>query len=280
MDGISGALVALAQRAEHATPVEAGDYERDGILYCGKCNTPKQTVIEIGGKKFKPYCLCRCESEAYQEREAERKQFELETEIRRLRRAAFSERMMEDWTFANDDLSNEKLTNAMRRYAEKFSEMRVKGKGLLLYGTVGTGKTYAACEVANALIDRGIPCLVTNFAQLANRIQGLYEDRQDYIDSLSRYDLLVIDDLGAERKSEFMQEMVFNIVDARYRSGLPMIVTSNLTIEQIKSPENANYSRIYDRIIERCFPVEVSGKSRRRKAVREDYDDMKALLGL
>lgn len=280
MDGISGALVALAQRAEHATPVEAGDYERDGILYCGKCNTPKQTVIEIGGKKFKPYCLCRCESEAYQEKETERKQFELETEIRRLRRAAFSERMMEDWTFANDDLSNEKLTNAMRRYTEKFSEMRVKGKGLLLYGTVGTGKTYAACEVANALIDRGIPCLVTNFARLANRIQGLYEDKQDYIDSLSRYDLLVIDDLGAERKSEFMQEMVFNIIDARYRSGLPMIVTSNLTIEQIKSPENTNYSRIYDRIIERCFPVEVSGKSRRRKAVREDYDNMKALLGL
>ena len=74
--------------------------------------------------------------------------------------------------------------------------------------------------------------------------------------------------------------MVFNIIDARYRSGLPMIITTNLTIEQIKSPENVNYSRIYDRIIERCFPVEVQGKSRRRAAVRADYNDMKSLLGL
>ena len=277
MDGLFESLV---ERSKHAIPAQQGDYEMDGLIHCGKCHTPKQTVIEFNGKTFKPYCLCKCEADRQKAEEEEARRIEREKEIARMRRTAFSERMMESWTFANDDLSNEKITNAMRRYAEKFSEMRERGKGLLLYGTVGTGKTYAACEVANALIDRGIPCLVTNFARLANTIQGLYEDKQEYIDSLSHYALLVIDDLGAERKSEFMQEMVFNIIDARYRSGLPMIITTNLTIEQIKSPENVNYSRIYDRIIERCFPVEVQGKSRRRAAVRADYNDMKSLLGL
>ena len=277
MDGLFESLV---ERSKHDIPAQQGDYEMDGLIHCGKCHTPKQTVIEFNGKKFKPFCLCKCEADRQKAEEEEARRIEREKEIARMRRTAFSERMMESWTFANDDLSNEKITNAMRRYAEKFSEMRERGKGLLLYGTVGTGKTYAACEVANALIDRGIPCMVTNFARLANTIQGLYEDKQEYIDSLSHYALLVIDDLGAERKSEFMQEMVFNIIDARYRSGLPMIITTNLTIEQIKSPENVNYSRIYDRIIERCFPVEVQGKSRRRAAVRADYNDMKSLLGL
>lgn len=94
------------------------------------------------------------------------------------------------------------------------------------------GKTYAACEVANALIDKGYPVLVTNFARITNTIQGMYEGKQDYIDSLNEFQLLVIDDLGAERESAYMQEMVYNIIDSRYRAGLPMIYTTNISIEQ------------------------------------------------
>lgn len=182
--------------------------------------------------------------------------------------------------FCNDDMANEKITKAMKNYVNNFPELLKGGKGLLLYGTVGTGKTYAACEVANALIDKGYPALVTNFARLTNTIQGMYEGKQEYIDSLNRYALLVIDDLGAERKSEFMQEMVFNIIDSRYRAGLPLIITTNLSIQEIKEPSDIGNNRIYDRILERCFPVEISGASRRRKAVRENYNDMKDLLGL
>ena len=104
----------------------------------------------------------------------------------------------------------------------------------------------------------------------------------DFIDSLNRYDLLVIDDLGVERDSAsgYMQEMVFNIVDSRYRSGLPFIVTTNLTADQLKNPADIRYQRIYDRILERCFPVEVTGASRRRKALKETHADVKAMLGL
>jgi len=121
---------------------------------------------------------------------------------------------------------------------------------------------------------------MTNFARLTNTIQGMYEGKQEYIDSLNDFDLLIIDDLGAERKSEFMQEMVFNIIDSRYRSGLPMIITTNLTADEIKKPQEVSFKRIYDRILERCIPVEVSGVSRRRTALKETHADMKAMLGL
>lgn len=177
-------------------------------------------------------------------------------------------------------MSNARLTQAMQNYVDNFSAMLKDGKGLLLHGTVGTGKTYAACEVANALIDKGYPVLVTNFARLTNTLQGMFDGKQEYIDSLNKFALIVIDDLGAERKSDFMQEMVYNIIDSRYRAELPMIVTTNLAMDEIKSTESIGNARIYDRVLERCFPIEVSGASRRRKAVRESYNDMKDLLGL
>ena len=270
----------LEARSKESIKVNDEDYTQDGLLYCGKCHTPKQKVVDILGKVYRPYVLCKCESERQDREQAERKQREFNERVRYLRKVAFPEKAMEYWTFANDDLSNKELTEIGKRYVENFSQFRKDGKGLLLYGNVGTGKTFLACEIANALIDKGYTVLVTNFARLSNTLQGMYEGRHEYIDALNRHTLLVIDDLGIERRSEYMQEVVFNIIDGRYRSGLPMIITTNLTIDEIKKPDNIGNMRIYDRIIERCFPIEVKGGSRRKKKVWETYDDMKNLLGI
>lgn len=266
--------------ASRAIPKETEDYVQDGLLHCGKCHTPKQCEVVLFGQVRKPMCLCKCANERREKAEAEQKQRELRIKADRFRRMGFPESDMQNWNFENDDMSNARLTQAMHNYVDNFKAMLKDGKGLLLHGTVGTGKTYAACEVANALIDKGYPVLVTNFARLTNTLQGMFDGKQEYIDSLNRFALLVIDDLGAERKSEFMQEMVYNIIDSRYRSGLPMIVTTNLAMDEIKSTESIGNARIYDRVLERCFPIEVTGASKRRKAVRESYADMKDLLGL
>ena len=207
------------------------------------------------------------------------KRNEFEKRVKDLRRAGFPDADMMKWNFANDDMENEQITKAMKRYVENFPELKKQGKGLLLYGNVGRGKTYAACEVANALIDKGYSVLVTNFSRILNTLQGSF-DKQEYIDSLNDFSLLVIDDLGIERSTEYAKEQVYNIIDSRYRLGLPMIITTNLSIDKIKNPADIENGRIYDRIIERCFPIEVKGQNRRHKAVRESYSDMKELLGL
>lgn len=270
----------IEEAASKAQPISEEDYVKDGLLHCGKCHTPKQCVVNVFGQIRKPMCMCKCAVEKMEKEEEERKARDLQFRVERYRRMGFPESDMQSWTFENDDMSNKRLTRAMRNYVYNFSKMLKDGKGLLLYGTVGTGKTYAACEVANALIDKGYPVLVTNFARLTNTLQGTYEGKQEYIDSLNRFALLVIDDLGAERKSEFMQEMVYNIIDSRYRAALPLIVTTNLTIQEIKEPDVISNLRIYDRLLERCFPIIVEGANRRKGKVRKDYEEMRDMLGL
>lgn len=277
---VQNTVESLIERSKTAIPTNDCDYiGEDGLLYCGKCHTKKQTEVMLFGTIRRPMCLCKCEAEKRDKEEAERKQADFDRKIKDLRRTGFPESNMQEWTFENDDMTNSRVTNAMKKYVENFDEMKKQGKGLLLYGSCGTGKTYAACEVANALIDKGYPVLVTNFARIINALQATFE-KQEYIDSFNRFSLLVIDDLGIERNTEFAKEQVFNIIDSRYRAGLPMVITTNLSIDKIKKPDDIENGRIYDRILERCFPIEVSGQSRRRKAIRESYDDMKNLLEL
>lgn len=269
----------LEAKSNESIKAEEGDYVQDGLLHCGKCRTPKQTRVAVMGMVISPKCLCKCEVERReQEAEAERKK-EFAERIKKYRKMGFPQSQMEYWTFDNDDKGNEKLTNMAKRYVNHFDAMCRDGKGLLLYGGVGTGKTYIACMIANALIDKGYPVLVTNFARILSTLQGTF-DKQEYLDSLNRFKLLIIDDLGIERDTGYAKEQVFNIIDSRYRSGLPMIITTNLTMQKLATESELADKRVYDRILERCYPVEVAGDSRRMKKLINSRDEMKNLLGI
>lgn len=272
---------ALTDLKDKIPKPEESDYKgEDGLTYCHKCHTAKEVKVELLEKETIMPCICECRAEELRREEEARKLYELQKKIERFRREGFPEERMQGWTFANDNGNNEKLTEAMRKYCENFLHFKREGKGLLLWGGYGTGKTYAAACVVNALIDRGYPCLMTNFARISNTLQGMFDGRQEYIDSLSRFSLLVLDDLGAERTSEYMQEIVFSIIDARYRAGLPLIITTNLAIDEIKHPREGAYLRIYDRILEMCHPIEVKGTSLRRQKAARSYEETREILGL
>lgn len=249
----------------------------DGLLKCKVCDKRVETIVNVLGRDKKVRCICECKKKELEKY----KEYEKLMERDKAKKVCFMQTNMADWTFANDDRQNERISNAMQRYVDQFeSDFRKSGTGLLLYGNVGTGKTYYAACIANELIDRGYKVLMTNFARLTNQLQGKFEGKQEYIDSLNDYTLLIIDDLGAERDSEFMQEIVFHIIDARYRSGLPVIITTNLSLNELMNTDKLAHKRIYDRILERCHPVKVDGNSRRTDNFRNNIKNIGSKLGL
>jgi DNA replication protein DnaC len=281
MDGFNNAIETIIATAKETANIVEGDYlGEDNLYYCGKCHTRKQTIVNIfGNTKIVP-CICECKAAEIKAEEEARKQREFFERVMKMRRVGFPEKAMQEWTFANDDGKNPMLTNAMKNFVEHFQTFREEGKGLLLFGSVGTGKTFLAACVANELISKGIPCLVTNFARISNEVQGMFDGKQQYYDNLNSFPLLVIDDLSAERKTEYMQEIVFNVIDARYRANLPIIVTTNLTREELLNPSNLTHQRIFSRLFEMCTPIEVVGKDRRQQALKEGIGKMRNLLGL
>ena len=240
----------------------------DGLLYCGKCHTPKQARLSFNpatGDKtetvVRVVCQCQREADEAADRRVERERFERKME--RCREDGISRPYGLRHTFAQDDRMEPEISDACRRYVERWEEMRAENIGILFHGTVGTGKTFFASCIGNGLLEKRVPVAATNFPRLLNLLQGTQE-KQKLLDRLAIYKLLILDDLGVERDSTYGAEQIFNIIDARSSSELPVIVTTNLTLEELEKPTSIQYARIYDRVLEMCpIRLKLVGESRR-----------------
>jgi DNA replication protein DnaC len=269
----------LINELSSSVPVRDDEHlGEDGLPYCNECGEPRHYILDVQNLGINKVvrCICSCMAKKYEEQELTR--HHAEYEVKR-KQCFFYADEMRYWTFENDDSRNPKWTEAMRRYADKFEEFKLMRKGLLLYGDVGTGKTYYAASIANKLIDRGYSVKFRTF----KNIEGEYfnaPNKAQFVKELNQCDLLILDDLGVERKSEFMNELVFDVINSRYNTGLPFICTTNLTGEELKSPANISNERIYDRILERCYPFKMEGQSRRKQNLAAMSEETQMMLGL
>ena len=276
MKPISNAVDDLFQPRELA----ADEYlnEADGLIYCSKCHTPRQHRIELKERVFLPTVRCRCQQEEYDKQEAERQHQEHLIQVSRLKANGLQDKSLRDYNFANDKGYNPEIQKA-HDYVAHWEEMKANSLGLLLWGDVGTGKSFFAGCIANALLDKGIPVLMTNFSRILNTLTGMYtDDRNQFIDSFNKYSLLIIDDLGIERSSEFALEQVFNVIDSRYRSKKPLIVTTNLTLDELKHPKDLARARIYDRVLERCVPLKINNQNIRELNAAANMQEARKIL--
>ena len=247
----------------HPLSFRADEYlNEDNLICCSKCHTPQQKRIEVAGKRMEPRCMCACQTSDYDKRERERKHREFLDMVERNRSVGLPDPELRKHTFENDLGYNPKQIAIAKQYVQHWDEFLASSTGLLLWGNVGTGKSFIAGCIANALLDKGVPVIMTNFARLLNKLTDMYSgDRNAYIDSFKKYPLMIIDDLGMERNSEFAREQVFSVIDSRYRSQLPMIVTTNLSLEELKDTTDLSRARIYDRVLERCLPIRVNDQN-------------------
>lgn len=272
----------IGARAARQYSETKGDYRNeDGLLICGKCHTQKECILhKSDGTVRTVRCACECSvaqnaKEAEEKRKRDRMQY-----LDSMRRTGFPDAEMREWTFAKSDHTDQKNENIARKYVANFDAMRNQGTGLLLCGSVGTGKSFLAAAIANELISQGTPCLMTNFSRIISRISEKFGGDQKYLDNLNRFDLLIIDDLGAERDSEYMWEKVMGVIDARYRAGLPLIVTTNLNPKDLYDPSDIRRQRVFSRLKEMCIFLEVNGADRRSKKMQDKLTAAKSLLGL
>ena len=266
----------VVKKAAQANPEAPGDYRGEGgLLYCGKCRTRKEWRNPTDGRIFP--VMCECASEARRQENAQKAIKDRFSRSQCLPAYDLHDRTISDYTFEHHDGTNAKAKAVAEQYVARWDEVRKRGGGLMLWGDVGTGKTFTAGCIANALMDQYVPVLVTSVTKILNALTGVSVDKNSLLDSLRYYDLLVLDDFGAERRSDYALEQITRIVEDRTRANLPLIISTNLTPAQLKNPDNMELRRIYDRIIGHCVPVRFEGESKR---VQEGAERIAWLRGL
>ena len=171
-----------------------------------------------------------------------------------------------------------------RQYVQHWSKMRENNLGLLFWGQPGNGKTFAAACIANALVESkdSFPpdVKMTTFGTILNRLPALSAaDKEYYLNQFLNADLLILDDFGMERQTDYAREQVFNIIDGRYLTKRPLIVTTNLSLNHMKTTTDLAEKRIYDRVLEMCIPVFFSGESQRPDRAKANLEQFRSIVG-
>lgn len=254
--------------------------------FCPICGEPTEREFDMplfdgSGKteKRRVHIFCDCELKKSQQIEERLAWEETKRKVDSLRQLSMMDTRLKNATFANYQVTSDNARGiaVAKRFVNQFDRMCEDGRGLLLYGGVGTGKSYTAAAIANSLLEKMRPVIMTSFIRLLEEMSG-YESNAAYLARLNQAQLLIIDDLGAERGSDYALEKVYDIVDSRYRSKKPMILTTNLDPQGMQSCSDIRYARIYDRIFESCYPVQFTGASWRKREAAVRYFEMQKIM--
>lgn len=275
-------VAAIARMGIKNSPPEEGDYEKDGILMCGKCHTPRRKYIDANGTSILVPIPCKCRKaadEAKQQEEKRQKEFE---SMKNLKKGSLIDNKFKNCTFATCKVvpDNKKQVKLCKSYADRFEEMLEKNQGLLLYGNVGTGKSYLSACIANNIMERLHSVCATSTVKIMDMARNFkVKDELATLETkMMKADLLILDDIGAESESSYAKEIVYRVIDGRYRAKKPMVITTNLSLVQMQNCMDIDKARVYDRILEVCYPILFDGKSFRALEGKNRYEAMRALL--
>lgn len=278
MKGLDEFFDGVASASFRSIPRSPDDtIDENGLLVCGKCGGHKERIFKTRKKEIKVRVACECIKKMWEEQEREENERLRKEHIDRMRTTALHDSSLSGCRFETSDIQTKSL-NLAQRYFNKWDSMLSENVSVIFTGGVGCGKTYAAACIANALLDRGVPVLMSTTSKLIDKGTG-YDQECDVISTVGQYDLLILDDFGAERATEYSMQKLFEIVDERIKSKKPMIITTNLTEDQLRNPQDLTRHRIYSRVLGACFIAKCTGGDLRQVIKKKREEGVKKLLG-
>lgn len=245
--------------------------------YCGKeyrlNNANFLSILSPEMQEKLKYILdCNClEKISQQEQEEREKALEKErvlNKIKKYRDISVIDKKLVNSRFENAEMTDRHMS-LCKRYAEKFVKVGTAPQGLLMYGSVGTGKTFASACIANYLMDNNKTVLVMNLGLYLMKLKKEWDEAEsNVLEYVKKCDLLIIDDFGVEKTTEFVLDKTFALIDTRYRAEKPLIITTNLSQEKILDKFGL---RIADRLQEMCYSLKIEGESKRANKKREEF---------
>lgn len=255
---------------------------------CAVCGEPLERIVaekeaaffkmlgrpmEIG-EIFQLTCKCQ-RDEIDAKRENDKAAASNKARIERLRERGIADELIRSMRFESDKGYNAAVIERAKKYVTRFDEMLSENVGIIFTGGVGTGKTFYAACIANALIEKGNLVVFTSFSRI---IRTSFDEYPAALKAIEQADLVVFDDVGAERDTSFAYERAFEAVDTRIKARKPIIVTTNLFPDDFTNTADVRLKRIYDRLLGACVVILVSGESVRALEQRAKTELAKSLL--
>lgn len=246
-------------------PEENTNNEPKVLAKCEKCGEP--TLLEFSEGRTK-YIECSCQKEA-----------RIKAKIEKFKELSITSRNSGRDNFKNAILGDNKAENELYRkiknYVKGFDKVLEINDGLLFRGGCGTGKTFLANCICNYLTEHGYTVLSFNLAGYLRTIKDNFQIESQLLEAAKEADMLFIDDLGSEKISdEWGKEKINSLIDVRYNAEKPMIITTNLSAEEmIDFLKFKGINKISDRLNEMLKEFKFTWQTKRKPKSKSFWEE-------
>lgn len=236
----------------------------NGLIYCRKCNKPRQRHDILLGRDYYGRIPCDCQKEASEAEKRIREQKDHDQLVTNLKETGLAWKELRDYRFDLAYDLDPKTVDTLKYFSEHFKAKELPG--LLLWGPPGRGKTFAAACVINEVIETGQPAVMTSFEQLLEKLSALnLSDRQSYLNCIFSHNLICFDDFDLRYLTRSTTALAVDVMNRVSHYRCPVLLTTGYTLDELEHPKTELEQKLFRIIMKRCIPLYIGGEDLIRK---------------